>query len=248
MSIPAATSTSRVVTLPHIRELFDPNFLDVLLPGRPAPLTNVGSPAPKNPFMDALKSVSHHKLTQNGAPAFSSTLSSMLDAFQSSSADMAAARIDALLTKSWAEDPAVTLRVIWKMRSIHDGKGNKELFYRCVYPGRVRYQFADPSSVTLRAFGWLYEHHPHTAIPKLSQLVAPVCVIKSQPTQLTHDYWKDFLNILALATVDQFDVYPALFLYVPRGRYSSNRSVGPSMMMCAERRSNMTPEERDALL
>src|SRR5712691_597640 len=100
MSIPAATSTSRVVTLPHIRKLFDPNFLDVLLPHRPAPVTNVGPPAPKNAFMDALKSVSHHKLTQSGALAFSCTLSSMLDAFQSLSADMAAARIDALLAKS----------------------------------------------------------------------------------------------------------------------------------------------------
>src|SRR6266581_8738968 len=87
--------------------------------------------------------------------------------------------------------------------------------------------FVDSSSVrtvTLRAFGWLYEHHPRTAIANLSQLVAPVCVIKSQPTQLTHGYWKDLLNILALATVDQFDVYPAPFLHAPRGRYSGNRS------------------------
>ena len=140
MSIPAAASTSRVVTLPHIRELFDPNFLDVLLPHRPAPVTNVGTPAPKNAFMDALKSVSHHKLTQNGAPAFSSTLSNTLDAFQGLSADMTAARIDALLTKSWAEDPALTLRIIWNTRSIHDGKGDKELFYRYVRPGRARYR------------------------------------------------------------------------------------------------------------
>ena len=62
--------------------------------------------------MDALKSVSHHKLIQNGAPAFSSMLSSTLDALQSLSSHMAAARIDALLTKLWAEDPALTLRVI----------------------------------------------------------------------------------------------------------------------------------------
>jgi hypothetical protein len=64
---------------------------------------------------------------------FSSTLSSTLDAFQSLSADMAAAAgIGALLTKSWAGDQALTLRV--------DGKGEKELF-RCVCPGRVHYQF-----------------------------------------------------------------------------------------------------------
>lgn len=134
MTIPAPASTSRVVTLPHIPELFDPNFLDVLLPQRPASVTNVVTPVPKNAFMDALKSVSHHKLTQNGAPAFSSTLSSTLDAFQSLSADMMAVRIDRLLAKSWAEDPALTLRVIWNTRSIHHGKGDKELFYRYVCP------------------------------------------------------------------------------------------------------------------
>jgi len=194
--------------------------------------------------MDAHKSVSHHKLTQNGAPAFSSTLSSTLGAFQSLSSDMAAARIDALLTKSWAEDPALTLRVIWNTRSFHDGRRSSTgafVLVVCVT------SFVDSSSVTLRAFSWLYEHHTRTAIANLSQLVAPVCVIKSQPTQLTHGYWKDLLNILALATVDQFDVYPAPFLHVPRGRYSGNRSVGPSKMARAERRSNMTLEERDAL-
>ena len=107
--------------------------------------------------------------------------------------------------------------------------------------------FVDSSSITLRAFGWLYEHHPRTAIANLSQLVAPVCKIKSKPTRLTHGYWKDLLNILALATLEQFDVHPAPFLHVPRGRYSTG-SVGPSKMTRAERHSSMTPEERDALL
>jgi hypothetical protein len=99
-----------------------------------------------------------------------------------------------------------------------------------------------------RAFGWLYEHHPRTAIANLSQLVAPVCVIKSKHTQLSHGYWKDLLNILALATVEQFGVHPAPFLHVPRGRYHSSRSVGPRKMTSNERRSTTTPEEVDALL
>jgi Domain of unknown function (DUF2828) len=124
-----------------IQELFDPNFLDVLLPPRPAPATNnAAAPVPKNLFMDALKSVAHHKLTQNAAPAFSSTLSSTLDAFQSLSSQMAAERIDSVLAEAWEEDPALTLKIIWNTRSIHDGKGDKELFYRCVQT-RVRYQF-----------------------------------------------------------------------------------------------------------
>jgi Domain of unknown function (DUF2828) len=99
-----------------------------------------------------------------------------------------------------------------------------------------------------RAFGWLYEHHPRTAVANLSQLVAPVCAIKSKRTQLPHGYWKDLLNILALATVEQFGVHPAPFLHVPRGRYRSDRSVGPSKMTSDERRSATTLEEFNDLL
>ena len=114
MSTPtsASASTSQIVTLPHIPELFNPNFLDVLLPPCPALSTdaNVGVPAPKNAFMDALKSVAHHKTTENGAPAFNSTLSGTLDAFQSLSVDMDTSTIDGVLSKAWAEDPALTLK------------------------------------------------------------------------------------------------------------------------------------------
>ncbi|KAH9975635.1 hypothetical protein BJV74DRAFT_967795 [Russula compacta] len=230
MSTPAAASTSQVVTLPYVPELFDPNFLDVLLPPRPAPSADaaIGTTVPRNAFVDALKSIAHHKFTRNRAPAFSSTLSSTLDAFQSLSAQMSTATIDSVLSKAWDEDPALTLRIIWSTRSIHDGKGDKELFYR--------------------AFGWLYEHHPRTAIANLSQLVAPVCVIKSKPTRMPHGYWKDLLNILALATLEQFGVHPAPFLHVPRGRSHSGPSVRLRKMTPAERSTTKTPEEFNALL
>lgn len=235
MSTPAsaAASTSQNVALPHIPELFYPNFLDVLLPPRPALSTgaNVGAPVPKSTFMDALKSVAHHKITENGAPAFGSTLSSTLDAFQSLSVDMDTLTIDGVLARAWAEDPALTLKIIWNTRSIHDGKSDKELFYR--------------------AFGWLYEHHPRIAISNLSQLVAPVCVIKSmRTTQMPHGYWKDLLNIFALATLEQFDVRRSEFLHGCRGRTHKYqiRSTGPSKMTRAERRGTKTPEERNVLL
>jgi hypothetical protein len=148
MSTPAsaAASTSQIVTLPHIPELFYPNFLDVLLPPRPALSAdaNVGAPVPKSAFMDALKSVAHHRITENGAPAFSSTLSSTLDAFQSLSVHMDTRTIDGVLARAWAEDPALTLKIIWNTRSIHHGKSDKELFYRCVQvrPSCARFPFA----------------------------------------------------------------------------------------------------------
>lgn len=134
MSTPPAAATSQVITLPHIPELFDPNFLDVLLPPAsgavPSTDVNADAPVPTNTFMNALKSVAHHKYTQNAAPAFSSTLSSTLDAFQSLSARMPIERINSVLDKAWQEDPALTLRIIWNTRSIHNGRSDKELFYK----------------------------------------------------------------------------------------------------------------------
>ncbi|KAI0262261.1 hypothetical protein BGY98DRAFT_1092197 [Russula aff. rugulosa BPL654] len=129
--------------------------------------------------------------------------------------------IDGVLAKAWAEDPALTLKIIWNTRSIHDGKGDKELFYR--------------------AFGWLYEHHPRTAISNLPN---------SRTTHMPHGYWKDLLNILALAALEQFDVRRPEFLHGCRGRTHKHRmrSTGPSKMTRAERRATKTPEEHNALL
>src|SRR5258708_1255165 len=85
MSAPGAASTSQVVTLPPIPELFNPAFLDFLLPPRftPDSNSNVDVPEPESTFMNALKSVAHRKYTQNASPAFSSTCSHTLDAFHS---------------------------------------------------------------------------------------------------------------------------------------------------------------------
>jgi hypothetical protein len=154
MSTPVAAATSQIVTLPHIPELFDSDFLDVILP--PAPTidadadvdVNANVPTPTNPFMTALKSVLHRKYTQNAAPAFSSTLSSTLDAFQGLSSQMAITKINSVLANAWKEDPALTLRIIWNTRSIHDGKGDKELFYKYVHLAYIRLSLiADNQSI-----------------------------------------------------------------------------------------------------
>lgn len=231
MSASGAASTSQIVTLPNIPELFDPDFLDALLPPRSTPdAIDVDAPEPENTFMNALKSVAHRKYTQKSAPAFDSTLSHTLDAFQTLSLRMPRERINAVLSNAWEEDPILALRIIWNTRSIHDGKGDKELFYK--------------------AFGWLYEHHPRTAIANLSQLVAPVCVVKSRSRsiQIPHGYWKDLLNILALATLEQLDTYPAPFLHVDRGFSARGRSVGPKRLTTGERPAGMTAEQFGELL
>ncbi|KAG1736398.1 uncharacterized protein EDB91DRAFT_1224725 [Suillus paluster] len=199
MAAPLAAASSQNVTLPAIPELTDPNFLDVLLPvaerAKPIKIAET-SPAHPNAMMDALRSTAHQKLTENASPAFSSTLSTTLDAFQGIRPGVSGSSIDDYLSKAWAEDPALTLRIIWSLRSIHDGKADKELFYM--------------------AFGWLFEKHPRTALSNLYLLVEPVCT-RSRPVKgkdfkkrvnMSHGYWKDLLNILALATVDELHPAP----------------------------------------
>ncbi|KAG1762186.1 hypothetical protein EDD22DRAFT_892930 [Suillus occidentalis] len=200
MTAPLAAASSQNVTLPAIPELTNPNFLDVLLPVSEDDSwirITENTPAHSNAMMDALRSTAHRKLTENYSPAFSSTLSATLDAFNGIRPGVSGSSVDAYLFQAWAEDPALTLRIIWSLRIIHDGKGDKELFYM--------------------AFGWLFENHPRTALSNLYLLVEPVCTrlqpVKGKDTKkrvkMSHGYWKDLLNILALATVGELHPAPA---------------------------------------
>lgn len=209
MSAPSAAATTQRVTIPVIPELYDPNFLDVLVPVRdaPEPILEVKE-EPKNAMMDALKTSVNSNLTYtaNNAQAYSSTLSDTLDAFNMLRPYTDGKDIFDALEKSWKEDPAITLRIIWNSRSIHDGKGDKEIFYQ--------------------AWGWLYKNHPRTAIQNLPQLVTPVSKLgKGDKAKLApHGYWKDLLNILCLAALNQLGPLPsnqpATFLHAPRNPYT----------------------------
>ncbi|XP_006461405.1 hypothetical protein AGABI2DRAFT_185657 [Agaricus bisporus var. bisporus H97] len=150
--------------------------------------------------------------TQNMAPALFSTGSATLDAFNKLNS-WSFNDVSDYLEKAWKEDPVVTLRLIWNIRSIHDGKSEKELFYR--------------------AFGWLYDNHPRTALSNLHMIVAPSCTTpKDKDKARPHGYWKDLLHILALATCDQLSNLTAkstfLHNYTPsrHSRYS-RRSKAP---------------------
>ncbi|KAJ7662973.1 hypothetical protein B0H17DRAFT_1171606 [Mycena rosella] len=146
-------------------------------------------------MIDALHESSHRTYTENGAPAYNSTLSPTLDAFQKLKPYLYGEQVGNLLEKAWEEDPDLTLKIIWNMRSIHDGKAEREGFYR--------------------AFGWLYDNHPRTAIANLHLLVEPVCAKPGKDVGGAHGYYKDLLNILALATVDELSniTRPASFLH-----------------------------------
>jgi len=143
-SICAAANTSRIVVLPSIPELCDPNFLDILLPVPPninSSVTATASHTNKklqkngvseqtNSMMEALKSTAGRVFTENLAPAYRATDSPTLNAFSTLASYSTWSSIEDLLKASWADDPNLTLRLIWNIRSIHDGKGDKETFYR----------------------------------------------------------------------------------------------------------------------
>ncbi|KDQ07191.1 hypothetical protein BOTBODRAFT_39027 [Botryobasidium botryosum FD-172 SS1] len=225
--------SSQLVTIPLIPELYDPDFLTKIFPP-PTPSTKkieLKDETPRsNPFMTALKDdFANRTLTENNSPAWRSTLSPTLDAFSTLGPDVSGASVHSILSKSWAADPEITLRLIWNLRSIHEGKAEKEVFYY--------------------AFGWLLRHHPRTAVKNLKWLVEPVierkprkkekeekegkedksgeagddwttveaadmdvegaapAAVAQEPeveiTGLSHGYYKDLLTLLQLAALDQ---------------------------------------------
>lgn len=128
-SLPPSVASAQNFTLPEIPELYRPDFLDVLVPAPPVEDKAAPQSVKSNPMMSALQSIPTFTLTQNGAPTFNTTGSPTLDAFQFVK-DQRGSALDILLCNSWKEDPALTLRVIWNLRSIRDGKGDREGFYR----------------------------------------------------------------------------------------------------------------------
>ncbi|KAK6346554.1 hypothetical protein TWF696_006678 [Orbilia brochopaga] len=187
---------SQIVTLPHLPELYNPSFLDVLLPSTgnfkdsaAAGAQDASAAVPTNPMMQALAATTNRVYNEKGARAFRSTDDSLLDAFHRPQAHQTAEQLDGLFAPAWETDPQLTLRIIFYLRSIHEGKSDRKLFYR--------------------AWAWLYANHPRTAIHNLKQLVEPKCPRKprqgdgKQLPNPSHGYWKDLLNILCLASTDK---------------------------------------------
>ncbi|TFK23983.1 hypothetical protein FA15DRAFT_669950 [Coprinopsis marcescibilis] len=108
--------------------------------------------------------------------------------------------------------------IIWCLRSIPDGKGSKEAFYR--------------------AYGWLLDNHPRTAIVNLPLLVEPVSLKRKTKTHVAHGYWKDLLNIVALAARDELspDVRKSTFLNSPRMPYTYPKRPQPQTERPTEER------------
>jgi Domain of unknown function (DUF2828) len=208
----------RDVTHPDLPQLHDPFFLNALLPEKPVSVASVsdasGATLSGAAFMAALKEEGNKQYTENLGHGWKSTGSPTVDAFNGLSQATDPADFEPLLRKSWQEDPMLTVKMIFNLRSIHEGKSEREGFYR--------------------AWGWLYRNHPRTAIVNLSALVDPLIERKLKEKKgggidepkaeeddgvlvdfeepeartirgLTHGYWKDLLNLLLLASAGQLD-------------------------------------------
>jgi hypothetical protein len=93
-------------------------------------------------------------LTANSDVTHISAKHPLVDLFHDLGGRISPDRLKTLLENAWAEDPLMTLKIIFNARSIHLGKSDRISTYR--------------------AFGWLAETHPHTLLTNLVWLVRPV--------------------------------------------------------------------------
>ncbi|KAG0287656.1 hypothetical protein BGZ96_008448 [Linnemannia gamsii] len=70
--------------------------------------------------------------TQNGAPTFASTENACLDFFFEVLKGTDAETVTRLARAAWAQSPLDTLRLIFQLRSIIHGKGDRKEFYYCM--------------------------------------------------------------------------------------------------------------------
>jgi hypothetical protein len=160
-----------------------------------------------------LPGMENKMLTENADVAYRSTTNPLVDLFSELEEVVSGPRLLELLNAAWVHDPLATLKIIFNARSIHLGKSSRTVFYKCA--------------------GWLAQYHPLTLILNLQWLERPVIEKKVQKKEgsadddmvlveaekaehdetrhdirngVSHGYWKDLLNILALAVNEKLNV------------------------------------------
>lgn len=187
-------------------------------PVDPSQDTSTEQAREKHPFMEGLqkydsneptRSLENMMHTENGDLAYRSSNDALVDLFSELEDVVSGPRLLELLNSAWKADPLATLKIIFNSRSIHLGKSSRNTFYRCA--------------------GWLALKHPHTLVANLRWLSRPVIEKKARKEGeedivfvdekdekdhtkfdvrhgVAHGYWKDLLNILALAANKQLHV------------------------------------------
>ena len=172
-------------------------------------IPKVESPMPQ--MENTMPQMENKMLTDNADGAYRSTTDPLVDLFFELEDVIEGPRLQEILQFAWSNDPLATLKIIFNARSIHLGKSSRRTFYR--------------------AAGWLAQNHPHTLVANLAWLSRPVIEKKATKTDkddddlvlvesenvdertkfdtkhgVAHGYWKDLLNILALAVNNKLDV------------------------------------------
>ncbi|KFH48748.1 hypothetical protein ACRE_003540 [Hapsidospora chrysogenum ATCC 11550] len=207
-------------TTGDIRDAVQAMDIDEAAQQEPSDYAKVQGPA-EHPFMEGLlshdskpqepPSMENKMLTENADLAHQSTTNPLVDLFAELEDVITPPRLRELLEAAWSHDPQSTLRIIFNARSIHLGKSSKHIFYHCA--------------------GWLAQNHPLTLVANLQWLSRPVIPKKEKKDDaedndvvlveadkneddparydvkhgVAHGYWKDLLNILALAANGKLD-------------------------------------------
>ena len=115
---------------------------------------------PSHPFIQAM-AAAPNTLTEKGGHAYRETVSPLVDLFFDMVPGLKTQRLNQLLANAWAVDPSrraflsssgrvwltrSTMQIIIHARSIHEGKGMEDMFYRCM--------------------AWVWAHHPRTMLAK----------------------------------------------------------------------------------
>ncbi|UNI16950.1 hypothetical protein JDV02_003332 [Purpureocillium takamizusanense] len=180
---------------------------------------------PTSRFMDGLTrhgqppDMKNKMLTENNDVAFRSTKDALVDLFSELEAVVSGPRLRELLEASWAADPLATLKIIFNARSIHLGKSSRRTFYRA-----AGWLYQNHPLTLVANLRWLSrpviekKAAPKDAGDDAVLVEAPAVVAVDDDVDddertkfdvkhgVAHGYWKDLLNILALAVNGELHV------------------------------------------
>lgn len=227
----------------------------------------------KHPFVQGLLSadkvdpedvpdLTNKMFTENGDVAIRSTENPLVDLFSELRETLAGPRLIELLNAAWARDSLATLKIIFNARSIHLGKSSRTVFYRCA--GWLAQNHPLTLVMNLR---WLSRPVIEKKVAKKPDADADAdadamsdeaaVVVESREADeahpahfdvrngVAHGYWKDLLNILALAADGKLKplASPCKLLHIDGRKVKNVRSVGKD---AAKVKRHETREKRHA--
>lgn len=179
----------------------------------------------RNPFMEGLhrhnvdqhilnrtagRDMANKTLTTNGDVAHVSTNDALVDLFHELTDTVDGGRLVALLDAAWAEDAAAALKIIFNARSIHLGKSMRKVFYRA-----AGWLAQNHPRTLIANLPWLCrpviekKRRKKTANKEADSDLDIVSLDSEDEDDdgsrfdvqygVSHGYWKDLLNMLALA-------------------------------------------------